>query len=73
MNSTEDHNFGASGHPEIEPNFFMVNGQAKRFFDEASVAELFANGWRQLSLEHFVSRKYMKPKALWEVAVERAA
>ena len=73
LNSTEDKNFGAHGHPEIEPNFFMVNGEPKRFFDEASVRALFTTGWRLLSLEHFTTRKYMKPKSLWEAVVERDA
>jgi SAM-dependent methyltransferase len=73
LNSTEDKNFGAQGHPEIEPNFFMVNGVPKRFFDESSVRSLFAPGWRLLSLEHFNTRKYLKPKSLWEAVVERDA
>lgn len=71
LNSTQDHNFGASGHPELEPNFFRVNGEPKRFFDEAAIASLFGEGWKQLSLEHFVSSKYIKPKALWEAVLER--
>lgn len=71
LNSTQDHNFGASGHPEIEPNFFLVDGEPKRFFDEAPVDSLFAEGWSRLSLEHFVTRKYIRPKALWEVVLER--
>ena len=73
LNSTEDKNFGAQGHPEIEPNFFMVNGEPKRFFDEPSIHSLFAPGWRVLSLEHFTTRKYVKSKSLWEVVVERDA
>ncbi len=71
LNSTQDHNFGASGHPELEPNFFLVKGEPKRFFDEASVESLFDKGWNRLSLKHFVTSKYVKPKALWEVIVER--
>ena len=73
LNSTEDHHFGASGHPQIEPNFFSVDGEPKRFFDEADVNRLFAGGWRRLSLEHFVTRKYLRSKALWEVVLERDA
>ncbi|MDO9359816.1 MAG: class I SAM-dependent methyltransferase [Polaromonas sp.] len=73
LNSTEDHHFGASGHQEIEPNFFLVNGEPKRFFDEAAVKLLFANGWRCLSLEHRVTRKYIKSKAVWEVVLVREA
>lgn len=71
MNSTEDHHFGARGHPEIEPNYFLVDGQPKRFFDRASMCSLFADGWNELSLEHFVTRKYIRPKALWEGVFER--
>ena len=73
LNSTEDKNFGARGHPEIEPNYFMVDGSPKRFFDEPSVRGLFGTGWRVLSLEHFTTRKYVRQKALWEAVVERDA
>jgi SAM-dependent methyltransferase len=73
LNSTEDHHFGASGHPEIEPNFYRVDGEPKRFFDRAAVEALFADGWNTLSLEHHVTRKYVRSKALWEAIVERAA
>jgi hypothetical protein len=72
LNSDQDHNFGASGHPEIEPNFFMVQGAPKRFFNEAAITSLFAEGWNTLSLEHFVTKKYVRSKALWEVVLERA-
>jgi SAM-dependent methyltransferase len=72
LNSTEDHHFGASGHPQIEPNFYRVDGEPKRFFDRASVEALFAVGWTTLSLEHHVTRKYVRSKALWEAVLERA-
>ncbi len=72
LNSTEDHNFGASGHPKIEPHFFMVKGEPKRFFDAASVDALFATGWQRVALEHIVTCKYAKPKAAWEVVLEKA-
>lgn len=71
LNSTEDHNFGATGHPELEPNFYMVNGEPKRFFNQAAVESLFTAGWNTLSLEHFATRKYVKSKALWEAVLER--
>jgi len=71
LNSTEDRNFGASGHSEIEPNYFLVDGQPKRFFDRDAVCALFADGWERLSQEHFITRKYVKAKALWEVVLER--
>lgn len=73
LNSTEDRHFGAIGHPEIEPDFYMVDGEPKRFFDARSIAALFAKGWKVASQEHFVTRKYLKAKALWEVVLEKDA
>jgi len=73
LNSTQDHNFGASGHAELEPNLFLVEGNPKRFFDKASVELLFDKGWNKLSMEHHVTSKYVKPKALWEIVLERSA
>ena len=71
LNSTEDRNFGAHGHPQIEPDYFLVDGQPKRFFDRDAVCSLFADGWALLSLEHCVTRKYVAAKALWEAVLER--
>jgi SAM-dependent methyltransferase len=71
LNSVQDKNFGATGHPAIEPNYYLVDGQAKRFFDEQGVDELFATGWKVLSREHQTTNKYVRKKALWEVVVQR--
>jgi SAM-dependent methyltransferase len=71
LNSTLDHNFGATGHPEIEPNYFLVDGEPKRFFDKTAIEVLFSEKWGTLAQEHFITDKYFKPKALWEVVVER--
>jgi SAM-dependent methyltransferase len=73
LNSTQDANFGATGHPEIERDFYSVNGEPKRFFDARSIAALFAEGWKRCSQEHLITRKYVKSKALWEVALEKMA
>jgi SAM-dependent methyltransferase len=73
LNSTNDHNFGASGHPRIEDNYYLVEGEPKRFFDRASIEVLFASGWRMLSLQERVIARYAKPKVAWEVIVERDA
>lgn len=72
LNSTEDHHFGASGHPQIEADYYLVDGQPKRFFDRSSISRLFDGGWRVLHVEHCIVRRYAKPKALWEVVVEKA-
>lgn len=73
LNGTDDHHDGASGHPEIEPDFYLVDGQPKRFFDAASIVRLFAAGWRQHACAHLVTDKYTRPKALWEVVLEKDA
>ncbi|BDT69226.1 trans-aconitate 2-methyltransferase [Comamonadaceae bacterium OS-1] len=66
LNSTQDIHFGATGYPEIEPNYYMVDGAPKRFFDQASVNAILATGWQILSVQHLFTDKYVKPKALWE-------
>lgn len=67
LNSTQDIHFGAVGYPEIEPNYYLVEGAPKRFFDRASVNAVFATGWQVLSVQNLFTDKYMKPKALWEI------
>jgi len=71
LNSTQDHHHGATGHEPIEPGLFRVDGQTKRFFDPPSIDALFGAGWGRLSLEHLTTGKYLKPKVLWEVVLER--
>ncbi len=72
LNSTEDKHFGASGHPDIEPNYFLVDGQPKRFFDRPGVDALFDSGWVMLSTEHQTTRKYVRSKALWAIVARKA-
>ncbi len=72
LNSTRDHHFGASGHPRIEPDYYLVEGEPKRFFDRAAVQALFAQGWRMLQAEEHTVDRYEKPKVLWEVVLEKA-
>jgi SAM-dependent methyltransferase len=71
LNSTEDTHFGAQGHPRIDDDFYLVNGEPKRFFDAAAIDRLFADGWQRLSTRHAVTGKYGLPKSLWEVALLR--
>lgn len=73
LNSTTDHNYGASGYVAIEENYYSVNGESKRFFDKPAIEKLFQEGWRTLSIEEKITHKYSMPKALWEVALEKAA
>ncbi len=71
LNSTQDRHFGAHGHPQIEPDFFLVDGAPKRFFDRRSVDALFSAGWLVVSAQHLVTGKYGLPKALWEVVATK--
>jgi len=72
LNSTNDHHFGASGHPRIEPDYYLVDGEPKRFFDRAAVEALFAEGWRRLHADERTVDRYEKPKVLWEIVLEKA-
>ncbi|WP_295139683.1 class I SAM-dependent methyltransferase [uncultured Reyranella sp.] len=72
LNSTNDHHFGASGHPEIEKDFYLVDGTPKRFFDRNAVDRLFAHGWRMLAIEEKVIDRYDRPKSVWEAVLERS-
>jgi SAM-dependent methyltransferase len=72
LNSTTDHNFGVSGHPPIDENYYLVDGEPKRFFDRAAVERLFASGWRALSTDEKVIDRYDHPKSVWEVVLECA-
>jgi SAM-dependent methyltransferase len=71
VNSTNDHNYGASGHPQIAENYYSVDGEPKRFFTGDAARELFASSWHILALEEMVIDKYARPKSIWEIAVER--
>lgn len=72
FNSTDDHHFGASGHEMIEPNFYLVDSQPKRFFDRRSLVTLFSKGWEMKCIEAMVIDRYAHPKAVWEVVVARS-
>lgn len=71
VNSTKDHNHGASGHPEISKNFYLVDGQTKRFFDRASIDRLFREGWRVHAVEEMEIHRWELPKVVWEVVAEK--
>lgn len=71
LNSTNDHHYGASGHPKIEDNYYLVDNEPKRFFDRKAVDKLFAKGWRVLSIVEYVIDRYKHPKAAWELVLEK--
>jgi SAM-dependent methyltransferase len=71
LNSTNDHHYGASGHPQIEENYYAVDGKPKRFFNQTAVERLFSRGWNILGMEERYTDKYEKPKSLWEIVLEK--
>jgi SAM-dependent methyltransferase len=70
LNSTNDHHFGASGHPRIDDDYYLVEGEPKRFFDRPAVDRLFSSGWLTLSAEERTIDRYDLPKVVWEVVLE---
>jgi SAM-dependent methyltransferase len=72
LNSTTDYNYGALGHPQIAENYYLVNGEPKRFFDRAAVTNLFSHGWQSIALAEKVIYKYKLPKSVWEVILTRS-
>ena len=73
FNSTHDVHFGAVGFREIEPDFYLVRGKSKRFFDRKALWELLSEGWEIRSLEEMTIARYEKPKVVWEVVAHKKA
>lgn len=70
LNSTRDIHRDAIGQ-EMEPNFFGVDGQLKRFFDREAVGRMIDPGWKIHCLEELTVDRYGVPKVLWEVVLEK--
>lgn len=73
VNSTNDHNFGASGFTEIEPNFYLVNGRPKRFFDQRTIEILFSDLWKVRHVSEKSIDRYELSKCVIEVVAEKSA
>lgn len=73
LNSTNDVNYGAHGHPRIAENFYLVDDRPKRFFDRPTIDALFARGWNLCSVEERVVHRYAHPKVLWDIVAESPA
>lgn len=69
VNSVKDSNYGATGFPEIENNFYLVNGKTKRFFDKKTLMTLFDEKWKIISIEEKKINRYEKTKVVWELAL----
>lgn len=71
VNSTRDSNFGAIGYPEVDGNLYAVGNQTKRFFDRASLHELF-RGWQIDAIAEREILRYEKRKWVWELSLYAA-
>ncbi|MGC9347902.1 MAG: class I SAM-dependent methyltransferase [Anaerolineae bacterium] len=72
FNSTNDVNYGAQSHQEVEPRCYIVDGVLKRFFNRDDFQALFQDGWRVQSLQEQLVYCYQKPKTVWEIVAQRA-
>lgn len=70
VNSTNDINHGAGQGVEIEENFYNINGNLKRFFNEAKLKELFKEWDIQFINETEIIR-YKMNKIAWEISIKK--
>jgi SAM-dependent methyltransferase len=70
VNSSRDVHHGATGHAPIEPGYFRVGEEAKRFFERADLLRLFAEGWHIVALEERTIDRYEHPKVIWELVAQ---
>ena len=66
LNSINDKNYGADGHPEIEHHLFNVDGQPKRFFSRDDIHTIFKDGWEVENLTEKSIDRFEMPKVIWE-------
>lgn len=71
VNSTKDVNYGAGQGILIEKNYYDINGNLKRFFDEEHLCELF-DDWEILNMEEKEINRFSHKKVAWEIAVRKA-
>jgi SAM-dependent methyltransferase len=70
LNSTQDHEYGSRGYPEISKHFYQVGERTKRFFERQEIESIFAEDWKMINLEEITIDWYEKPKVAWECIVE---
>ena len=67
VNSFEDSNHGAGEGRQIEPGFYLNNGQYKRFFDDQMIQRFFSE-WTIGSCSRYDIARFGSPKNLYEIA-----
>ena len=66
VNSHRDVNYGAEGHPEIEPGLFAVHGESKRFFQEQEIKSLWSDNYDLGAISLKGIDRYQKTKYVYE-------
>ena len=72
LNSYKDENYGAVGHPEIEPGLYNVNGEQKRFFREEEITELWSHDFIPSAILHKSIDRYEHAKFVYEFTAIKA-
>jgi len=70
VNSTKDLNYGAGQGIRIEDNFYNIDGNFKRFFNEFQLKELFKDWEIQFINETEITR-YKTSKIVWEISIKK--
>ena len=61
-------NHGAGQGIKIEENFYDIDGNLKRFFNEEQLRELFKN-WNIKYINECEMNRYKDSKILWEISI----
>ncbi|AGK95533.1 class I SAM-dependent methyltransferase [Clostridium pasteurianum] len=70
VNSTRDMNYGAGQGIKIEENFYNIDGNLKRFFNESQLRELFRE-WDILYIMETEINRYNMSKIAWEISIKK--
>lgn len=70
VNSIKDINYGVGQGIKIEENFYNIDGNLKRFFNESQLRELFREWDIQYIMETEINRYNMK-KIAWEISIKK--
>jgi len=71
VNSINDVNYGSVGFPEIENEYFNVNGIPKRFFSRESIERYFNSDWEIIGLKEKSIDRYEVEKVIWEFVAKK--
>lgn len=70
VNSTNDINYGAGKGIKLEENFYDINGNLKRFFNEEQLKDLFKD-WEIQYINETQLNRYHLSKIAWELLVKK--